>query len=509
MAVTSLLTSMESFDGAPTFVSNATRYGGGSGATTNNDIVRQGTQSAGRRADNTATGGFGVTVTSTDLSADNQHVKAWFFVTQWSQLNSVSLVIASGSAGTAGDLHTLPTAEFPVNGGFIPFWVDVSRTADSGGPATESAIIEIGVQVNIGDVGGNAQNIILDQIHYGTSGLRWTGASGDIDEFRTYETTNDIGVLVSQNGVDFVYARLEIGSATSTTFTDSGFTVIFPNQLLVSSTFMGLTFDLQHASTAVTLSNGTIQSSNVAGATNRPDFIVTGTSGALTLNTVSLLGMRTVDLTSGCTINGGIIETLNLTQNGATIGAGVTIRPNTASGVAMLDDANFTELTDATFVQAGSGHAILIGTAGTYTLDTLFFFGFGADGTNSAAIYNNSGGLVTLNITGGGDSPTVRNGAGASTTINNSVLLTIDAPVSLVGAEIRIYDLDNSPAGSFGTELSGTESNGTATYAYTGTAGNLIHIQIMLSGYVEFNRAFTMPTAAQTYTAQLVVDNND
>lgn len=74
-----------------------------------------------------------------------------------------------------------------------------------------------------------------------------------------------------------------------------------------------------------------------------------------------------------------------------------------------------------------------------------------------------------------------------------SCTLTISAPVSLVGAEIRIYDNDNTPAGSFGTELAGTESHTASTYTYTGLQGNSIVIQIMLTGYEEFLQTYTVP----------------
>jgi hypothetical protein len=42
-------------------------------------------------------------------------------------------------------------------------------------------------------------------------------------------------------------------------------------------------------------------------------------------------------------------------------------------------------------------------------------------------VYNNSGGAVTINVSGGGNTPSVRDGAGASTTVNNtvSVLVTV------------------------------------------------------------------------------------
>lgn len=76
--------------------------------------------------------------------------------------------------------------------------------------------------------------------------------------------------------------------------------------------------------------------------------------------------------------------------------------------------------------------------------------------------------------------------------------LTVQAQVSLAGAEVRIYDMDDTPAGSLGTELQGVESCPTATYSYTGDIGNTIWLQIFKPGYREFGQAITLP-AVQEY----------
>lgn len=89
-----------------------------------------------------------------------------------------------------------------------------------------------------------------------------------------------------------------------------------------------------------------------------------------------------------------------------------------------------------------------------------------------------------------------------------SVTLAISAQVSLVGAEIHIYDLDNSPAGSLGSELSGIETSTGSTFSYTGSAGNLLWIQIMLSGYEEFGQSVTMPSSSSGFVATLQPEEN-
>ena len=433
MPVTSLLTSLENFNGSPTFVSNNSRYGGGQGASQNTDIIREGSGSGGRRADNTTTGGLGTSFTAADLSKANTHLKMWVFVTQWASVNSLGIVIASGSASSAGDIHTLPTAEFPVNGGFIPVWVDVSRAADSGGPANEAAINEAGVQVNIGDVGGNAQNIIIDEILYGDSGLRWSGTGGAFSDFRSFEDTNAVGCLNTINGVDFLNARIEITTAAAlgTVFSDSNFTIVSPDQGLVSSTFMGISVDLTNSGTTVAWTGGTLQSSNVTGATNRPDLLVTNSSGAFNLTNCNILGARLAQFTSGVTFDGGILDALSITQAGANI-KNCSINTRSASGVACFTDTDptfgsTTGIHDVTFMQEGSGHAFELTTVnGSVTLTNIQFDGYGADTTNSAAVYVSAAtGTTTINISGG-DTPTVRS-AGATVAINNAVTVKVTA----------------------------------------------------------------------------------
>jgi len=86
-------------------------------------------------------------------------------------------------------------------------------------------------------------------------------------------------------------------------------------------------------------------------------------------------------------------------------------------------------------------------------------------------------------------------------------ILTITANVSLVGAEVRIYDLDTSD-GTFGTELSGTESHTSATYTYTGLRNNIIALQIMQTGYEEFLQTLTLENPTQSLSVALKADVN-
>ena len=122
------------------------------------------------------------------------------------------------------------------------------------------------------------------------------------------------------------------------------------------------------------------------------------------------------------------------------------------------------------FISDGSGHAVYITTPGTYDFDN-WNFGSGFTGTGTdAPVYNNSGGAVTINILNGGNTPTVRNGAGATTTVNASVTVTVTA-VDASGSPIenaRVL-LETSPGGVAIIDKVLTNASGVATASYSGS----------------------------------------
>jgi hypothetical protein len=90
------------------------------------------------------------------------------------------------------------------------------------------------------------------------------------------------------------------------------------------------------------------------------------------------------------------------------------------------------------------------------------------------------------------------------------VTLTMIANVTLDGAEIRVYDLDTI-TGEFGTELSGVESNVGATYTFVGGAGsqnNVVWIQILKDGFIEFGQQITIPDTNGNFFPVLREESN-
>lgn len=156
----------------------------------------------------------------------------------------------------------------------------------------------------------------------------------------------------------------------------------------------------------------------------------------------------------------------------------------------------------SSFTKGADTYALNLREAGAYNLSGATFSGY----TTPVHVTAVSG-TVTITLADGQSAPAYVSD-GATVVIAEAVTaLTISAQVSLVGAEVRLYDLDTSD-GTFGTELSGVESCTTATYSYTGLRGNVIAIQIMLDGFVEYMQTITLENPTQNLNITLAVDTN-
>jgi hypothetical protein len=180
-----------------------------------------------------------------------------------------------------------------------------------------------------------------------------------------------------------------------------------------------------------------------------------------------------------------------ITQNSSTIS-------NCTISNSLIISTNLSTITDNTFTSGASGHAIQITTLGAdseFDLTNNSFTGYsGTTGTNTvpnsgstnAAIYNNSGRTVTLNVSGGLP-PSVRNGANSSTIIVTSAQVTITGIQP--GSEIRAY-VGTDPQTS--VEVAGIEStvdvdpeDATKTiFSFNqGVGGQSGYITIIIFGY--------------------------
>lgn len=220
----------------------------------------------------------------------------------------------------------------------------------------------------------------------------------------------------------------------------------------------------------------------------------------------ALFAAGNITLTDGAVLNGaGSIDIgaytlatefaggVNYTYTGGTWSQLTTV-PTFAGGILTLPTA----ITASPDFSMSTGTIVFGATSANWDLSTCTI-------GSGVLLSNTSGAPITVSMPSG--YPTDPQGSGATliTVIAAVNTLTIAAQVSLLDAEVRVYDLDNTPAGSYGTELGGTESCSGATFSLPLSAANTVQIQILKDGYVEFTQPYTMGSTA-TFTAVLELD---
>jgi len=444
-----------------------------------------------------------------------------------------------------------------LNKGYVGGWYHAiinldpgDRPAASVGTAPAGNIVNIGYEGNISASKGEAflQNCYFDAVRSGTGGQGITftgGASGARHTFADCAAadTARYGLLQNVGGALFVEGCLTFGAATLTTYIqDSLGTLVFSN-LTVNNGTGGTTVVPAVAPDyyRIVLADGTTGVTNLdlidytfKGVSRAIPFRFTANLGAgdayTSLRTTYLFG-EVVTLNTLCTsdsdkfiecvtvVPGGITLTnpsfsncdaVTLTATGDAISGGSTAQHNTATGNPFITTNSLAKISNHDFDNTGGvGHAILINTAGTYSFTGNTFAGYGANASNDAAIYNNSGGLVTINISGGGDTPTVRNGAGASTVINNNVAVTLSGLKD--NTEVRVLD---NVTGEFldGIENATAGTTDNRSFTFSLAASTVVDIAIFNVAYVlpPNNRIedFTVPTSAATIPISQVRDRN-
>jgi hypothetical protein len=187
----------------------------------------------------------------------------------------------------------------------------------------------------------------------------------------------------------------------------------------------------------------------------------------------SIIGWRVTHNVAGITINGATLQNCRITLNGGLLDSCLV-----TNSKASLTTNNPENISNTSFISPGTGHAITITATGTFNFYGNSFSGYGADGSTDAAIYNNSGGAVELVLQAGDPTPTIRNGAGASTTIS-SPPVTVSATV-LANSRVQLYNVTQD------TEIDNVYEATTA-YDYTltteATSGDVLRIRVTKLGY--------------------------
>jgi hypothetical protein len=235
------------------------------------------------------------------------------------------------------------------------------------------------------------------------------------------------------------------------------------------------------------------------------DFKVThdNVTGSFDRCTFSQMGY--FDLEENLTFDSCVWTNCDLiTQNTASFTGCTFIEGKNVSASLLSNDPS--KLSSCGFVGDGTKHAIEITTPGTYTFSGNTFTGYGATGTFSASLYNNSGGEVTMSITNFGDVATYRNGVGASTSIVANVAVTLTGMKD--DTEVRVL------AAGTNTELAGIENvtDGTVddrSFTFSLQAATVVDIVVHSLAYVSIRIPnYEVPGADTDLPIQQQVDRN-
>ena len=299
-------------------------------------------------------------------------------------------------------------------------------------------------------------------------------------------TENRWGIFAFANGTYTLQGRLAFGSAgTPVDFRDANRAIFVRSTDFVTTNFN--TFEIINAGSRVDWTSISISSLSTVSPGR---ILVTDNAD------VNIQGCTFTDLGTSTFLSNSLVDDTTFRRCGLITHGNCTFTNNLvtrSSAAVALITANPGNVQNTDFISAGTGHAIEISTPGTYTFTGNTFSGYGADGTTNAAIYNNSGGAVTLNVSGGGTVPTVRNGSGASTTVVAAANLTFNGLQA--GSEVRVY-LGTDP--STATELGGTESSGTSFTVSQSVAGQNGYYTVHALNYNSIYQPITFSGSDQT-----------
>jgi len=217
----------------------------------------------------------------------------------------------------------------------------------------------------------------------------------------------------------------------------------------------------------------------------------------LTINDYSTIDASSLTLVSS-TIKAVPVGNDSVTTNSTTTFTGCTLNVSTVTaGNRWLSTATPNKFGTCAFI-GGGGHALRLTAAGNFTMDGNTWTGFGADASTGAAIFNDSGGLITLTITNG-SAPTVRNGAGASTVVVagqvDTTLTVVDITTGSPVTSARVLVTASSAAGTMPYQKSTSITRSGSVATATCTAHGLVNgKKVLIKGATqqEYNGVFTI-----------------
>lgn len=284
------------------------------------------------------------------------------------------------------------------------------------------------------------------------------------------DVTRRWGLLQVIDGGYLMKGLLSLGlAATAVDFRDANRSVVIQNTKKVAAAFNGV--EVHNASSRV---DWTAISMQALGTVSKGYFAVIDNAD-VNLDSCTFTDMDYFTFLANSAAIKCIFRRCGLVTQGGAIFDGCTFdQPSGAVG--MLSD-NMDNIDNCNFVSKGTGYALQLTSAHAGTSKTLTNVNFSGyaltDGsTGNEAIYNNSGGAVTITVVGG-TVPTIRNGSGASTTIvtsSRTVKVTAQKAdgTKVSGARVLLRTAASASGGfPYDVTVTITNSGTTATVSHT------------------------------------------
>jgi len=363
---------------------------------------------------------------------------------------------------------------------------------------TTTTITGVGLgTVHLAKAQGNVDNIKLDRMSFHANGSYAIQENGGTSgtprgtaDLLSDSITNGWGVVANPTGSSYTFhAPTQFGEPTNNT--TSYFSATAEQWTLIGGAVGATHFPFEFVgNTGANVQSFVLDGISITNVGTRAQFDFSSANANSTNIRHSLSNVTFTDLgaitfstvtDANRTLDSLVFSNCDVIDLGATTLTGAIINGTTRANGALVLNENTTysaNQTDITFNSDGTGHGFEIAPTGsgpfTYNLNGWTYNDYAAvDGsTGNEALFINPATLtadITINISGGGTTPSIREVASytGTLTINNNINITVAGLKD--NTEVRIFltsTLDNTPPYTAPTELAGIEN------AIVGTTNN-------------------------------------
>ena len=399
-------------------------------------------------------------------------------------------------------------------GGWQNFAVDPEGTADETLGSTPTDYYVVGAGGNVSPTKVNKGNPLgFDVFRYGRGEIRIVGGT-DADNDATFTgmaAANDEsvnarwGLFQAIEGGYKWKGLIYFGYGNPTDFTDSNKNIVVDNVDQVAADFNKI--EIHNATSVINWTNINISSLSIVspGDLEMIDNAEFNDIGGV------FTDMNTFIYQSNATLTGRTFRRCGQVTQGGGVFNDCTFDSSTAD--VSLYASNIDNVDNCSFTSDGSNHAMELSTdhaGNSYTLTGCTYTDYATvtGTTGNECIYNNSAGIVTINIDGG-DTPTYRNGSGASTNIISAYTHTItglelNTEVTYVeaGTANELFHVENASV---------SDGDGKYQITYTHSGGASVDVLIHHVDYkpdISNVIGITLPSVNTTVKVQMFLDEN-